>query len=803
MSEEKPALAIYDSNGLYHDLLPLAEQQGIKVIDTTKAFLHARLDASRYWCDKLGKDPNARMIIYRKAKMPSSSREWVAEPFVAFIKSAALFPFGPADEYKNICRQFLPTKENELNNLFTSGTTSFNMVNALLEGQAFPALEALTGGRSVMEITKGLLKVDACSDMNWLSEWKTFANAHYPGLDPDGSTLKEVKSKLWSYLLFSEFVLDLPEELPDSLSSVPHATEAMKENIYSICDNIRNEHNMRDAYVTAANRISTQLNLPDLFRSANHLGLRVTFNFENFVEYTRFIQFIKDNNIDEATSMLDKNVRDVWYQEDEHVESFWKLATQLVNLCKCINSGVQADGSLNDLVQWYATSGYKADLAFRKFHTEKLNGTAPLEDDLTKLLNDRYRDFTERSVKVYQSKAKDISSFPALANQVCPQLVYDALHNNRRVALVFVDAFRYEMGISFFESMRRSYQDRATCSPRISVLPSVTRFGMAHHLDTISMKSVDGKLQPFIGDNIVSSVDDRINYLKEKTTVEVQDMSIDTFDDTAVNSSTRLLVIRSQAIDKSGEDGKLAGVVAMEAEVKNLVRRTEQCRRLGFDEIYFVADHGFMLQPAFRVSDKIDKPAGSNIVLEESRCLVGNLNESADTVSFTPQDLGIDGDFMKIAYAKNFTVFRRGDIYYHEGLSLQENIVPVICIKLKEERPRDTFSVSLKYKGESSGTVRTLAPLIDISIISTNLFADVNMKLTITDALSRVIGEPASSAFYDDCTELLTVPAGTTSFRQKVIIEDDYEGSEIVVTAMDADTNATLAKLRLNFETLC
>ena len=40
MSAEKPVLVIYDRNALYHSVLPLAEEKGVKVIDTTKGLLH-------------------------------------------------------------------------------------------------------------------------------------------------------------------------------------------------------------------------------------------------------------------------------------------------------------------------------------------------------------------------------------------------------------------------------------------------------------------------------------------------------------------------------------------------------------------------------------------------------------------------------------------------------------------------------------------------------------------------------------------------------------------------------------------
>ena len=40
MSAEKPVLVIYDRNALYHSVLSLAEEKGVKVIDTTKGLLH-------------------------------------------------------------------------------------------------------------------------------------------------------------------------------------------------------------------------------------------------------------------------------------------------------------------------------------------------------------------------------------------------------------------------------------------------------------------------------------------------------------------------------------------------------------------------------------------------------------------------------------------------------------------------------------------------------------------------------------------------------------------------------------------
>ena len=64
MDAEHPVLAVYDPEGRYAELLPLAEEKGVKVIDTTQNFLHARLAASRYWRENLSLNGQERMIVH-------------------------------------------------------------------------------------------------------------------------------------------------------------------------------------------------------------------------------------------------------------------------------------------------------------------------------------------------------------------------------------------------------------------------------------------------------------------------------------------------------------------------------------------------------------------------------------------------------------------------------------------------------------------------------------------------------------------------------------------------------------------
>lgn len=122
---------------------------------------------------------------------------------------------------------------------------------------------------------------------------------------------------MWAYLLFSEFVFDLPEVLPDNLTSVAMAPEQMKEKIYLICDKLRNQINLRETYVRMANKVAEQLNLQEVFAKSKHLGYRVTFSFENSVEYDRFISYLKEGKQEDATVLCKRisrmfGVRKIW-----------------------------------------------------------------------------------------------------------------------------------------------------------------------------------------------------------------------------------------------------------------------------------------------------------------------------------------------------------------------------------------------------------------------------------------------------------------------------------------------------------
>ena len=53
--------------------------------------------------------------------------------------------------------------------------------------------------------------------------------------------LSSISDELWRFLLFSEFVFDMPGKLPEALTNVPRAVTEAKPLVEDLCDMLRND----------------------------------------------------------------------------------------------------------------------------------------------------------------------------------------------------------------------------------------------------------------------------------------------------------------------------------------------------------------------------------------------------------------------------------------------------------------------------------------------------------------------------------------------------------------------------------
>ena len=139
-------------------------------------------------------------------------------------------------------------------------------------------------------------------------------------------------------------------------------------------------------------------------------------------------------------------------------------------------------------------------------------------------------------------------------------------------------------------------------------------------------------------------------------------------------------------------------------------------------------------------------------------------------------------------------------MYFHEGLSLQENIVPIVKVKLSKDVEQVKFDIKLTYKGQNEGTVYIQRPLIEININFEDLFgSDVHVKMDVKDIAGNEVGSVVESGFYNAVTKVISIPQNSMKVKQAIELNDGFSG-DFVVSVLDAETNATLNKIKLTAE---
>jgi hypothetical protein len=815
-------LVVYDSDRRYRELcLALADGSRI-VIDATESGIESREQAMLALTSLGNAQPPANdVLICVPTRKPVDDEQKQIDPFASYAEAGAVFPQDDRDEFFSLCLLAKPDSATELRRVFSDNPKpSFAVIDSVGGGMNWPQLRATLKVQSSREILFALLAPEVGqlqslkSEHGWATEARDFLLAVI-GLElkTRGKTWTALAEETWRFLLFSEFVFDLPGSLPQALASVPRAPLEARCLIDDTCELLRNHPRTRSDYIEKAEAVEADLNLPGICRGIDDLGLKDTFSFEERTFLRHAISGLLRDDLDAAREVLTRHTDSVWLGKGES-QAQWALvkgALQLIEVCGVLEPQLVNNGrSLDSLLEFYTDSLREADRLQREF--EQAVGDFPdtygLLGEVVEETRSRYRRLSEKAQSTF-IKHVEATGWPPpgrLANvDVYDRFVGDKLKDRGyKIAYFMVDALRFELGVALNKLLS---EDRSVAlHASHAQLPTVTSVGMASLLPGakkhLALDFQGDALVVKIGDSAVANVNQRMDVFRKQLGDRFFEMSLGDFvrKRKKLPATADLLVLRSTEIDTHLESSPESALSLIPGTLKHIRAALHKLQKdYGFHEAVIAADHGFFLNAQAEHGDVCVKPPGNWLLSAHDRILLGAGEADDHSFVISTDRLGIRGTFPQAAGPRSMAPYRAGHLYFHGGLSLPEAVVPVLIVKFgsapQEEKPQ--VRVELSYKGDAK-KITTRLPVVEVALFKDNLFAKANeieILLEAQDQKGNVVGEPRPGADVNPATGTITLMPGD----QKQIVlrmEPDFHG-KFTIQALDPSTLFTYRTLHL------
>ncbi len=815
-------LVIYDPDRRYRELCLKMADEKTAVIDASEGSILSRYDAQRAF-NELGNSKNGleSLLIYIPARKPLTDEEKLTDPFSIYSECGAAFPNLEGDDFLTLCLSAKPDDGTEIRRLFAENhSPTFAMVDSVGGGVSYPQLSVSLKASSVRDILVSLLtpteaNAAALAESDaWVGEAKNLLRAALGmELKTRSKSLSAISNELWRFILFSEFVFDLPGELPVALKSVPVAVPEAESLINAVCDEIRSNIKKRQKYIEKAEEIESDLNLPQICARITDFGTKDTFPFEERTFFKRAIDGIANNNSDVTRTMLLRHKDSVWQGKGE-TKAQWNLvksALDLVEKCRELEKELAHNSqSQAALLDFYVRELRSADSLQREFeqavssqfdHEEIMHGVITQARSC-------YRRLIEKAQAAFIKHLETDGWTPEgrLANaEVFDKFVSAHLRDRgKKVAFLMVDALRYELGVELRDKIVED-DFPVELKEAYAQLPTITLVGMASLLpgaaSDLVLNSSNGKIVPIIQEHVVSNVRERMNFVKKSFNDRFAEMTLEEFlrAKPKIPATADLLILRSTEIDSQLESNPESTLSLIPQTLKMIRAALHKLRSLGFQYAVIATDHGFFLNAQAEAGDVCAKPVGQWDVSVHDRIMLGDGSSDASNLVLPGRKLGILGSFPKCATPRSMAPYSAGYLYFHGGASLQEAVVPVLTVRLATPSSPGPagIEVSLSYRNGAK-KITTRLPVVEVAVRTSSLFdqhLETEILVEAQDEKGNVVGEPRLAGEVNPATRTLTIRAGET---KQIVMQmfPEFEG-KFVVKALDPTNLTTLSSIDL------
>ncbi len=812
-------LVVYDSDKRYREQCFDLAADKVRVIDTSESSIESRETALLALRD-VGhpKAPLEGVLIYVPTKRPETDEQKQADPFALYAECGAVFPQDDGDEYLSLCLRARPDHATEIRQVFatTPSGPTFAVIDAIGGGVSWPQLRANLRVESGREILAALLapspiQTEALKDQEgWEQEARDFLRATL-GLNVKtrSKTWSALADEVWRYVLFSEFVFDLPVALPDTLKGVPHAQMEARPIVEDVCDRLRSDPKARALYIERAEAIEMELNLTDLCGDVEDLGERDTFPFEERTFLCMAIRGIVTGDTDAARRVLARHKSSVWLGKGES-QAQWELVRSglsLVEACEDFERQLPDHArSQAELIDFYLGSLREADRLQREFEQAAGDFLDPhgLMHDVISQARACYRRLAEKVQGVFVKHVETAGWPPAgrLANaDAFDRLVADRLKESGcKVVYLMVDALRYELGVALEKLLAED--GPVELQAAYAQLPTITLVGMASLLPGartgLALSLENESLVAKVDGATVSNVAQRMSLLNKRYGDRFAEMPLNDFvrGKPKLADTVDLLVLRSTEIDSQLESNPETTLGLIPGTLKLIRVALHKLRGMGFKEAVIVTDHGFFLNAHAEAGDVCAKPQGNWPVNAHDRMMLGTGSADSHSLVIGAEKVGIRGDFPQVALPRSMAPYRSGHLYFHGGASLAEAVVPVLVARLDtaSHAEQHKVMVELTYKN-GARRITTRLPVIEVVLVSDDMFSqDVSLEILLEaqDSKGNVVGEPRPGGDVNPATRTVTLMPGQR--KQIAMRMDDEFRGKFAVKALNPTTLALASK---------
>jgi len=775
----------------------------------------------------------SQMLIYCQDPAPKDNGERQQHPFSSYAAVGASFPnpSRASDEYKMLCYSFLKDRVTEIDQLFaTDKEPSFDLIDNLAGGShSHPRLQSLFGTADASKIIPDFLVPPSAAihnELNNTSDWLgelTQLLERTLGLEINPKITKAavVREKLWLYLLFSEFVHDLPSRVPQALANIPKATGAHLHFAASLCTGLRQHTEKKEAYREAAQKVEDDLDLVRECEGIVDLGKTDTFAFEEKSFLAQAAMAIRTNQWDIARAILDTHKKSLWTEEGER-RLLWRILELGLDTLEHIK---RAEVQLKhightgkELCEVFDSDLVKADRAYRNLEeaaAQTYEGYEEIEH-IVQVTRDSYRShFNQLQTKFLVAVQREGWPLHDMAANNCTYVsqIDPPLRDGKRAVYFLIDALRLDLAQDLESSLHDHQVKRLLACAQ---LPCITKFGMASLLpeaDTRLKFSQEGNdFLPFYDGQKVDTRQSRLEVFQAKLNDRVSTSNLSTFLENTktpatLNSfksgikSTDLLILTSTELDELGEGTTTDNLQLIPAVMRKLKLALTRCVQLGFDTAVIATDHGFLWVEDTGAGSICTKPAG-DWPLNKRRCLIGKGDDTPGTIKFSTKELSIPTELPSIVIPKALATFSKGSGYFHEGLSLQESLVPRLVVNFTKasvpanESKNPGIELSRKKTKFSSRIVS-----VNISWPgSPDMFSEgYEFKLAAFQNKEE-IGYPSSGQQVDSTSGLVKIKQGE-SIKVSLRLTDSAAEGPVQIKAINPSTEKVIASLALEFET--